>query len=345
MKSDAREGDSLPTMTGAGAPVTPSMDMRRTVRCRLVTNQPPTHTQQDRPIPSDLGGRLRGPFLQGERVQLTDVKKRHNTITLIVGEKFHTHRGWIEHDDIIGSHEGTVVRSTASNEYVCFRPQLRDLVLSMPRGATVIYPKDAASIVSLLDLSPGDRVLEAGVGSGAMSMSLLRAVGPQGHVHSFERRADFAVIARKNVHGFLGAAPHWTVTDGDLNEQWNELSLQHHTFDGVILDMLAPWECLDTAFEALRPGGTFVGYVATTTQMSMLIEGLRASERFREPVGEELMLRGWHVDGLAVRPAHRMNGHTGFLVSARAMATGHSPIRRHIRAPKDVGSADTAAPM
>ena len=303
-----------------------------------------------RPSPSAQSGRARGGFQPGERVQLTDVKKRHHTITLIVGEKFHTHRGWIEHNDLIGADEGSVVRSTAGNEYVAFRPQLRDIVLSMPRGATVIYPKDAAAIVSLLDLNPGDRVLEAGAGSGAMSMSLLRAVGPQGHVHSFERRSDFAEIARRNVHGFLGETPHWEVTDGDLNEQWAALALAHGSFDAVILDMLAPWECLPTVIAALRPGGTFVGYVATTTQMSVLVEAIRDSGRFREPVSEELMLRGWHLDGLAVRPEHRMNGHTGFLISTRTMAAGNAPIRRHIRAPKvdpevDAGnSASTTLP-
>lgn len=281
-----------------------------------------------------LHTRARGPLRAGERVQLTDVKGRHNTITLIASERFHTHRGWIEHDDIIGADEGTVVRSTASNEYVCFRPQLRDTVLSMPRGATVIYPKDAAAIVSLLDLNPGDRVLEAGVGSGAMSMSLLRAVGESGYVRSFERREEFAEIARANVRRFLGDTPNWDVVDGDLNEKWAVSDDLHHSFDAVILDMLAPWECVTTAAQALRAGGAFVGYVATTTQMSALIEHLRASQCFREPVAEEVSVRGWHVDGLAVRPNHRMSGHTGFLISARAMAHGHAPIRRHIRAPK-----------
>lgn len=290
--------------------------------------------------PSDLGGRKRGPFAAGERVQLTDVKNRHHTITLIADAKFHTHRGWLEHNDIIGQPEGLVVRSTAANEYVAFRPQLRDLVLSMPRGATVIYPKDSAAIVSLLDLSPGDRVLEAGVGSGAMTMSLLRAVGLSGHVHSFERREDFSAIARKNVRGFIGSAPNWMLTDGDLNERWAALGLQHHEFDAVILDMLAPWECVSTAEQALKPGGSFVGYVATTTQVSVLVETLRESGRFREPVTEELMLRGWHVDGLAVRPGHRMNGHTGFLVSTRAMAPGNAPIRRHVRAPKSTAPGE-----
>ena len=278
--------------------------------------------------------RRRGLFSAGERVQLTDHKSRHHTITLISGEKFHTHRGWIEHDHIIGSPEGIVVESTASLRYLVLRPQLRDVVLSMPRGATVIYPKDSAAIVGLLDLQPGDCVLEAGAGSGAMSMSLLRAVGPYGEVHSYERREDFATIAAKNVATFLGDVPGWVLRVGDLNETYPNSETVAGHFDAVIFDMLAPWECLETAQHALRPGGVLVAYVATTTQMSRVVETLREANTWREPEASELMLRNWHLEGLAVRPTHRMNGHTGFLVSTRRLADGVTPVRKQLRPAK-----------
>jgi len=263
------------------------------------------------------------------------------TPSLTVGQRFHTHRGWIEHDHMIGLDEGSVVESTSAIRYLVLRPQLRDLVLSMPRGATVIYPKDSAQIVGLLDLSPGDHVLEAGAGSGAMSMSLLRAVGAIGQVHSFERRADFADVARRNVESFLGACPQWTLRVGDLNEEYSAAAYPPGTFDAAILDMLAPWECLSTVHHALRPGGVLAVYVATATQMSRTVESLRSSGSWREPESFELMLRNWHLEGLAVRPMHRMNGHTGFLVATRRMAEGVAPVRKQSRPAKGAYPDDT----
>lgn len=296
--------------------------------------------QQEPPF---TAGRGRGPFAAGERVQLTDYKGRRHTITLITGERFHTHRGWIEHDSIIGADEGNVVESTAAMRYLVLRPLLRDVVLSMPRGATVIYPKDSAALVSLLDLAPGDRVLEAGAGSGAMSMSLLRAVGPTGHVHSFERRDDFATIAARNVRAFLGTCAHWRLTVGDLNEEYAREGHSSGQFDGAVFDMLAPWECLDTAHHALRPGGVLAVYVATTTQMSRTVEALRDSNCWTEPDASELLLRTWHLEGLAVRPSHRMNGHTGFLVTCRRMRDGVAPVRKHTRPAKGAYQDTSAA--
>lgn len=286
-------------------------------------------------------GRTRGPLQPGERVQLTDHKNRHHTFMLVAGQRFHTHRGWIEHDHMIGLAEGSVVESTSAIRYLVLRPQLRDLVLSMPRGATVIYPKDSAQIVGLLDLSPGDRVLEAGAGSGAMSMSLLRAVGAIGEVHSFERRADFADVARRNVESFLGSCDQWTLRVGDLNEEYVAAEYSPGAFDAAILDMLAPWECLSTVHHALRPGGVLAVYVATATQMSRTVESLRASGMWREPESFELMLRNWHLEGLAVRPVHRMNGHTGFLVATRRMANGVAPVRKQSRPAKGAYPDDT----
>ncbi len=267
----------------------------------------------------------RGPFRAGDRVQLTDPKGRMHTITLSPGKQFHTHRGFFLHDDLIGRPEGSVVENTTGVAYLALRPLLADFVLSMPRGAAVVYPKDAGQIVAMADVFPGARVVEAGVGSGALTMSLLRAVGDHGLVHSYERREDFAAIARANVETFFGAPhPAWRLTVGDLAEALDETEV-----DRVVLDMLAPWECLDAAATALTEGGVLICYVATVTQLSRVAEALRTDGRFAEPAAWESLVRGWHLEGLAVRPEHRMVGHTGFLVTARRLATGvTAPPRR-----------------
>ena len=260
----------------------------------------------------------RGPFKAGDLVQLTDTKGRHHTFPLQPGRQFHTHKGAFDHDALIGRPEGSVVRSTGGMDYLALRPLLSDYVLSMPRGATVVYPKDAAQIVAMADIHPGARVLEAGVGSGALTCSLLRAVGESGRVHSYERREDFARIAAKNVRDFFGdLPPAWTLTVGDLVS-----SIQADEVDRVVLDMLAPWECVDCASKVLVAGGVLVCYVATTTQLSRTVEAIREHGRFAEPTAWESMVRTWHVEGLAVRPDHRMIGHTGFLVTARRIADG-----------------------
>lgn len=276
----------------------------------------------------------RGPFAPGDRVQLTDAKGRHNTITLVAGAQWHTHRGWIEHDDLIGSAEGVVVRSTAGLTYLALRPLYRDVVLSMPRGAAVIYPKDAAAIVELGDIFPGAVVIEAGVGSGALTMMLLRAVGPDGCVHSFERRDDFAQIARTNVESFLGPqGQRWSCEVADLNEglRARRQADPEWRADRAVLDMLAPWECIDDVALSLVPGGVLVTYVATTTQLSRMAESLRTDGRWTDPEAQESMVRGWHLEGLAVRPEHRMIAHTGFLLVARRLADGTVPPVRRTR--------------
>jgi tRNA (adenine57-N1/adenine58-N1)-methyltransferase len=288
----------------------------------------------------------RGPFKPGDLVQLTDTKGRHHTFPLQPGRQFHTHKGSFEHDALIGRPEGTVVRSTGGMDYLALRPLLSDYVLSMPRGATVVYPKDAAQIVAMGDIHPGARVLEAGVGSGALTCSLLRAVGDYGTVHSYERREDFAKIAAKNVRTFFGGEhPAWTLTVGDLAS-----AIRPDEVDRVVLDMLAPWECVDPAAKVLVPGGVLICYVATTTQLSRIVEALREHGRFAEPEATETLLRTWHVEGLAVRPDHRMIGHTGFLVTARRIADGVDlPPRRRRPAkgveaePEDPWSAEVEA--
>ncbi len=275
--------------------------------------------------------RRTGPFSAGDRVQLTGPRGRLNTITLAEGGEFHTHRGVVKHDAIIGQPDGSVVSASNGDRYLALRPLLSDFVMSMPRGAAIVYPKDAAQIVGTADIFPGATVVEAGVGSGALSLSLLRAVGPEGRLLSYERREEFAIVARANVAAFLGSEPpNWSVTLGDLS-----LALPATTapasVDRVVLDMLAPWECLPAASTALTPGGVLLCYVATVTQLSRVAEAIRATGGFTEPDAGETIVRGWHVEGLAVRPDHRMVGHTGFLITARRLAPGTvlpQPARR-----------------
>jgi tRNA (adenine57-N1/adenine58-N1)-methyltransferase len=303
----------------------------------------------------------RGPFAPGDQVQLTDPKGRQNLVILQPGKSFYTHRGSLAHDDLIGSPEGSVVRSSGGTLYVALRPLLADFTLAMTRGAAVIYPKDAAQIVALADIFPGARVLEAGAGSGALSCWLLRAVGEEGLLVSYERRADFADIARENVERFFGGPhPAWRLRVGDLAgieaatppeatspggpdgadegdpgpsvEQ--EEAGDNEPFDRVVLDMVAPWEHIGTAAGALIGGGVICCYVSTVTQLSRTVEAVREQGSFDEPAAWESLTRGWHVDGLAVRPGHRMIAHTGFLVTARRLAEGAIPPPRRRRPAK-----------
>jgi tRNA (adenine57-N1/adenine58-N1)-methyltransferase len=265
---------------------------------------------------------MRGVFRAGERVQLTGPKGRLNTITLRAGAVFGTHRGDIKHDDIIGKPDGSVITNQAGVEYLALRPLLTDFVLSMPRGAAIVYPKDAASIVTMGDIFPGARVVEAGVGSGALSMYLLRAVGESGSLTSFERRAEFAEIAKANVETQFGYVPdNWSIKLGSLQDELLTV-VEPGSIDRVVLDMLAPWECIDAVSEALAPGGVLICYVATVTQLSRVAEEIKATGNYADPEAFESLVRGWHLQGLAVRPEHRMGGHTGFLLTARRLAPG-----------------------
>ena len=308
----------------------------------------------------------RGPFGAGDQVQLTDPKGRMHQIVLQPGGTFHTHRGSLAHDDLIGAPEGSVVIASSGTAYVALRPLLADYTLAMKRGATIVYPKDAAQILAYADVFPGARVLEAGAGSGALSCWLLRAIGPDGELVSFEARPDFAEIARENVRKYFGEVPPWwRLIPGELSATVAlDPSLQpgaaysrlhpgsgeqgDHgaagTFDRVILDMLAPWENVAGAARALIPGGLICCYVATTTQLSRVVEELRAHGGFFEPAPWETLNRGWHVDGLAVRPDHRMIAHTGFLVPARRLADGvTAPSRRRRPAKGAHPEAEAAA--
>jgi len=324
----------------------------------------------------------RGPFAAGDQVQLTDPKGRMHQIVLQAGGTFHTHRGSLSHDHLIGAPEGSVVTASSGTAYVALRPLLADYTLAMKRGATIVYPKDAAQILAYADVFPGARVLEAGAGSGALSCWLLRATGPDGELVSFEARPDFAEIARENVRKYFGEVPPWwrlvvgelsarvaldpslgTVPASYLRQKTGEDVSDEmapgdaapddaSSFDRVVLDMLAPWDNVADAARALIPGGLICCYVATTTQLSRVVEELRSHGGFFEPAAWETMYRSWHVDGLAVRPDHRMIGHTGFLVTARRLADGvAAPPRRrrpakgaHPESAADSGP-DPAAPV
>jgi tRNA (adenine57-N1/adenine58-N1)-methyltransferase catalytic subunit len=270
--------------------------------------------------------RASGPFREGDRVQLTDPKGRHYTLVLTPGGQYHTHRGAVAHDDVIGRPEGSLVSSVGGTAYLALRPLLADYVLSMPRGAQVIYPKDAGQILMWGDIFPGARVLEAGAGSGALTCSLLRAVGPQGRVTSYEVRADHAEHAVRNVTAFFGERPdNWDLHVGDLAGHDGEV-------DRMILDMLSPQEMLPVAARSVIPGGVLVIYVATTTQLSRVTEALREQQCWTEPQAWETLMRPWHVVGLAVRPEHRMVAHTAFVLTARRLAEGVVTPRQQRRA-------------
>jgi tRNA (adenine57-N1/adenine58-N1)-methyltransferase len=275
-----------------------------------------------------------GPFVAGERITLTDNKNRRHSVVLAVGGRFHTTKGAVDHDELIGRPEGVVVTSVGGTSYLALRPLLNEYTVTMPRGAQVIYPKDAAQIAMSADIFPGARVVEAGVGSGALTCTLLRAIGPTGRLTSYERREDFAAQARKNVDNFFGVPlPTWELVVGDLVE-----SLGDELVDRVILDMLAPWECVEALSQVLVPGAVFCAYVATTTQLARTVETLRVQGGFTEPEATETLIRAWHAEGLAVRPRHDMVGHTGFLVTARRLAPGvTAPPRKRRPAPGAYG--------
>ena len=281
-----------------------------------------------------LSGVRIGPLEAGERITLSDPKGRRHSVLLVDGGTFHTTKGGVSHDELIGGPEGVVVTSVGGTAYLAMRPLLHEFTVTMPRGAAVVYPKDAAQILMTCDVFPGARVVEAGAGSGALTCSLLRAVGPTGVVRSYERREDFAAQARRNVESFFGSVPPtWQLTVGDLVE-----SLDAEQVDRAILDMLAPWECVDALAERLVPGGVLCAYVATTTQLARMVETVRVHGGFTEPEANETLLRAWHAEGLAVRPRHDMVGHTGFVVSARRMAPGFTaPARKRRPAPGAYG--------
>jgi tRNA (adenine57-N1/adenine58-N1)-methyltransferase len=282
----------------------------------------------------------RGPYQWGDRVQLTDEKGRHHTVSLVEGGELHSHRGVLAHELLIGLTDGSVVTNSHGTEYLAFRPLLSDFAMSMPRGAAIVYPKDAAHIVTFGDIFPGSVVVEAGVGSGALTLSLLQAVGESGSVTSFERRDEFAQIAAANIEGYFGANPaNHRIVVGDLVELL-PTAFAAGEVDRVVLDMLAPWECVDAVADALTPGGVVVCYVATVTQMSRTVEAIRHHGGFTRTDASETIVRGWHVEGLAVRPDHRMVAHTGFLITSRRLSPGVIPPKPQRKTKPDFDNVD-----
>jgi tRNA (adenine57-N1/adenine58-N1)-methyltransferase len=254
------------------------------------------------------------PFVAGDRVLLIDAKQRRHLITLAEGDAFHSHTGVLDHALLIGQDEGITVRTTMGSRLVAVRPTLSEYILKMPRGAQVIYPKDLGPILMLADVFPGARVLESGVGSGALTMTLLRAIGPSGRVFGYELRDDFADRARRNVESFLGPDLPLSIETRDVYD-----GIDIDDLDRVLLDLPEPWRVVKHAEAALRPGGILLSYLPTIGQVMRLREELAGSS-FGMAESVEILQRGWHVDGQSVRPDHRMVAHTGFLTHARLLA-------------------------
>jgi len=255
-----------------------------------------------------------GKFAIGDRVLLVDNKGRRHLVSLEAGGQFHTHAGIVAHDDLIDHADGTTVRTSRGARLVAVRPTLAEYVLEMPRGAQVIYPKDIGPILVLADVFPGARILESGVGSGALTTALLRAIGPTGHITGYEIRDDFAQRAIANVHGFLGDDVPLDVEVRDVYEGIDERDL-----DRVMLDLPEPWRVVKHAVSALRTGGILMAYLPTILQVGRLREEI-ANSPFGMAETVEVLQRGWHVEGQSIRPDHRMVAHTGFLTHARLLA-------------------------
>jgi tRNA (adenine57-N1/adenine58-N1)-methyltransferase len=254
-----------------------------------------------------------GKLAVGDQVLLVDSKARRHLVTLAEGGELHLHTGVLRHDDLIGQDEGMTVRTTLGARMVAIRPTLSEYVLEMPRGAQVIYPKDLGPILMLADVRPGVRILESGVGSGALTMALLRAIGPTGSIVGYELREDFASRAQRNIEAFLGSDLPLRVEVRDVYDGIDEEHL-----DRIVLDLPEPWRVVKHAQEALRPGGILLAYLPTIGQVSRLREELDASS-FGMAQSLEVLHRGWHVEGQSVRPDHRMVAHTGFLTVARLL--------------------------
>ena len=266
--------------------------------------------------------RCGGPFTVGDKVLVVDNKNRRYLVTLREGGQFHTHAGFIPHEQFVGRPEGSTLRSSSGSKYLTLRPTLSDFVLSMPRGAQVVYPKDLGPLLILADVYQGARILEAGVGSGALSMAMLQAGAS---VTGYEIRADFATVALKNVHSFLGPDVDYRIEERDVYEGIDSEIFLGEGLDRVVLDLPEPWRVVKHAEVALHPGGIFVSYLPTIGQVAQLHEALDASA-FGLAQTIEVLQRSWHVAGQSVRPDHRMVAHTGFLTSARLLVPDSRPL-------------------
>lgn len=280
----------------------------------------------DSPKPVTLAG-TDAPLAEGELVIFTDRKGRRYLVTLEAGGEWHSHAGLVLHDELIGATEGVAFRTNRNMEVTVFRPTREEFVLKMKRGAQVIYTKDQAMILAEADIQPGCTVIEAGAGSGALTMALLAAVGPTGTVISYERREEHLKVARRNVAQWYGGEPdNWDVRAGDLADDL--ASLRAHR---IVLDMLEPWQMVAGAAEALAPGGIVLAYMPVVPQVMRFTDALWDDGRFGLVKTSETLVRGWDVNGLAVRPNHRMVAHTAFLTTARRVVRreeGGPPLPR-----------------
>ncbi len=252
------------------------------------------------------------PLREGERVALIDDRGKSYYFTLEQGGEFHFHKGVIKHDEVLGKKEGSGVLSSSEITCYVFRPLLRDFVMKMPRRTQIIYPKDMGIILIWADVFPGARVLEAGTGSGALTMALLRAVGEKGTVYSYEIREDMAKWAMKNIKRFMGETENLVLKLKDVYE-----GIEEEGLDRVILDLVRPWDVVDAAARALTPGGVFLCFVPTVVQVQNVVEALRNQGSYQLVESLEVILRPWNIQGRSVRPFHRMVAHSGFIVTAR----------------------------
>jgi len=258
---------------------------------------------------------LRGPLRDSESVIFTDRKERQYLRRLAAGKQISLRDGKIDADDIVGKEEGSLVWSSLNDAFLVFRPSLAQLIPNLPRQAQVIYPKDIGIILIWADIFPGCTVIEAGVGAGALTTALLRALGNEGRLISYELREDFVRMARENVARFYGAAENWTLKLGDIGE-----SLEETDVDRIILDLPEPWPVIERAWNALRPGGILLSYLPTVIQVKTLVDSLRAHRGFACIETMESLMRFWHIKDMSMRPEHRMVAHTGFITVARRLA-------------------------
>lgn len=258
-------------------------------------------------------------FHDGERIHLVDKKNRHYAVTLKAGDSFQLSGETIGHDTLIGKPDGTLVTLSAGRRLLALRPTLSEYVLKMPRGAQVLYPKDLGVIIQWADIYPGARVFEAGTGSGALTMALLRAVGERGHVYSYEAREDFAETAMKNIYRYMGAVTNLTLSHRDAYQ-----GIELTDVDRVILDLPEPWQIVPHAASTLRSGGVYLSYVPTIPQVMQTVEALNRASVFAMIQTFETLLRTWNIEGRSVRPDHRMVAHSGFLTVARKVQPGLS---------------------
>jgi len=267
--------------------------------------------------------KAKGPLREGDPVIFLDRKDREYLFRLDRSHPISIRGGKISADEIIGQDEGSVVRSSLNEPFLVFRPSFPQLIPNLPRSAQIIYPKDIGPILVWADLFPGARVVEAGLGAGALSMALLRAIGTEGHLFSYEIREDFADMARKNVAKYFGPVTNWTVKVGDVAAALDETEI-----DRMILDLPEPWQVIEGAWKILRPGGILLCYLPTILQVKSLVDALRDDKRFACIETMETLMRFWHIKGMSARPQHRMVAHTGFLTSARRLAGGQKDIPR-----------------